>query len=70
MIAFRAPSSARDKGTLMPAAISDARNLLISNKKRNRQETTKEIEEKLENSKEEIVEIRLLIKAFYLTNVT
>jgi hypothetical protein len=32
----------------MPAAIYDARNLLISNKKRNRQETTKEIEEKLE----------------------
>jgi hypothetical protein len=41
MIAFRAPSSARDKGTLMPAATFDACKLLISNKKLNRQETKK-----------------------------
>jgi hypothetical protein len=38
MIAFRAQSSAWGKGTLMPAATFDASKLLISNKKRNRQE--------------------------------
>jgi hypothetical protein len=38
MIAFRAPSSARGKFTLMSAATFDAFKLLISNKKQNRQE--------------------------------
>jgi len=39
MIAFRAPSSARGKVTLMPSATFDGCKLLIlSNKKRNRQE--------------------------------
>jgi len=47
MTAYRAPSSARGKGTLMPAATFDACKLLISNKKRNRQEI-KENEETLE----------------------
>ena len=45
MIAFRAQSSAWGKGTLMPAATFDACKLLISNKKRNRQEI-KENEER------------------------
>jgi hypothetical protein len=46
MIAYRAPSIARGKeGTLMPAATFDACQLLISNKKRNRQEI-KENEER------------------------
>ena len=44
-IAFRAQSSAWGKGTLMPAATFDACKLLISNKKRNRQEI-KENEER------------------------
>jgi hypothetical protein len=46
MTAYIAPSSARGKG-LMPAAKFDAWKLLISNKKRNRQEI-KESEETLE----------------------
>jgi hypothetical protein len=45
MIAFRAQSSARGKGTLMPAATFDACKLLINNKKRNWQEI-KENEER------------------------
>jgi hypothetical protein len=38
MVAFRAQSSAWGKGTLVPAATFDACKLLISKKKRNRQE--------------------------------
>jgi len=45
MIAFRAQSSARSKGKLMPVATFVACKLLISNKKRNRQEI-KENEER------------------------
>jgi len=46
IIAFRAPSSTRVKVTLMPSATFDACKLLIlSNKKRNRQEI-KENEER------------------------
>jgi hypothetical protein len=45
MTAYRAPSSARGKGTLMPAATFDACKLLISNKKR---QEIKENEETLE----------------------
>jgi hypothetical protein len=45
MIAFRVQSNAWGKGTLMPAATFDACKLLISNKKRNRQEI-KENEER------------------------
>lgn len=41
---FRAPSSKKGRGTLMPAATFNACNLLIEQKKRNRQETD-EIEE-------------------------
>jgi hypothetical protein len=47
MIAFRVPSSARGKVTLMPATTFDACKLLISNKIRNRWET-KENEKNLE----------------------
>jgi hypothetical protein len=45
MTAYRAPSSARGKGTLMLAATFDACKLLISNKKR---QEIKENEETLE----------------------
>jgi len=48
MIAFRAQSSALGKGTLMLATTFDACKLLISNKKRNRQEI-KENEERRSN---------------------
>ena len=59
-------SSARDKGTLKPSAF-DAYNLLISNKKRNRQDI-KENEEKLEKQPEEVAEIRNLIMTYAITS--
>ncbi len=51
MIAFRVQSSAWGKDTLMPAATFDACKLLISNKKRNRQEIKKNEEESNRNKK-------------------
>ena len=48
----------------MPAVTFDACKLLLSNKKRNRQDQM-EMKKNRKNSQEEVIEIRTLIKTFY-----
>ena len=66
MIAFRAPSSARGKGTLTPSVTFDACKLFILSKKKRNMQEIKKMKKFWKNSQEKVIEIRSLIKTFYL----